>query len=84
MNKPVCLFCGSDKLKFSTRISGGYIRHYIGQFHCLKCGARSPIVNSRKMDFRAHLTQAEEMELQKQALQAFQPRKEDKQEDDLI
>jgi hypothetical protein len=65
--KPYCPFCGTDKLKFFARIAGGYSRHYIGQFHCLKCGARSPHVNSRKMDYREHLTQAEEMELQKQA-----------------
>lgn len=78
IDKPICPFCGTDKLKFFARIAGGYNRHYIGQFYCLKCGARSPIVNSAKMDFRQHLTQAEEMELQKQALQAFQPRKEEK------
>jgi hypothetical protein len=84
MNKPICPFCGTDKLKFFARIAGGYRRHYIGQFHCLKCGARSPIVNSGKMDFREHLTAAEEMELQNKALQAFQPRNHKKQEGDLV
>ena len=79
MNKPICPFCGTDKMKFSARMSGGYIRHYIGQFRCLKCGARSPIVkNDRRMNYYEHLTQAEEMELQERALQAFQPKKEEK------
>ena len=85
INKPNCPFCGTDKLKFSTRISGGYIRHYIGQFRCLKCGARSPIVNNdRRVSYYEKLTKAEEMEMQEKALQTFQPRKEEKQEGDLI
>lgn len=79
MNKPICPFCGTDKLKFSARMSGGYIRHYIGQFRCLKCGARSPLVShDRRMNYYEHLTKAEEMELQERALQAFQPKKEEK------
>lgn len=84
MNKPICPFCGTDKLKFFARIAGGYKRHYIGQFHCLKCGARTPRVNSRMMDYREHLTQAEEIELQNRTLHAFQPSKEEKKEDELL
>lgn len=67
----MCPFCGSRKLKFFARIAGGYNRHYIGQVHCLSCGSRGPAVNSGKMDYRDHLSPANEAKLQEQAFARF-------------
>ena len=67
----MCPFCGSAKLKFFARIAGGYERHYIGQVHCMSCGARGPAVNSKKMDYRDHLSPASEALLREQAFARF-------------
>lgn len=80
-----CPFCGSPRLKFFARIAGGYVRHYIGQVHCMKCGARGPVVNSDKMDYREHLTERGTEELSERAFRAFHPFGEAKKTDgDLI
>jgi hypothetical protein len=79
MNKPICPFCGTDKLTFRTRLSSAANRHYIGQFHCRKCGARSPIVHGKEwLRFYVPLSKEETLELKEKALQAFKPKAEEK------
>ena len=80
----VCPFCGSEKVKYFARIAGGALRYYIGQVHCLSCGARGPTVNSHKMDYREHLTVAEQCKLCDMAFAMFDCRQNQQQGDDAL
>lgn len=79
-----CPFCGSPRLKFFSRIAGGYERYYIGQIHCMRCGARGPIVKSGKMDFREHLSEHGTAELARRAFNALSCETARKNEGDLL
>ena len=78
-----CPFCGSHNLKASKRQMGGADRYYICQVHCLKCGARGPIVRSDKMDYREVLTGNAELDLALKAFRKFRC-EQDIPEDDLF
>ena len=70
--KNSCPFCGGTRLRVFLRRTRGMDIRYLAQVHCMVCGARGPVAQTPKMDWRDHLSKKDELGLQELAIELFQ------------